>query len=149
VRAAEPWSAAEARAVLDGIDDPAPVLVALQALQERFGYVHADAIPMVAAAFAVTRADVYGVLTFYRDLRTTPPAGVQVRVCMGEACQSVGARRLRADVDTLVDPDVEVGVVYCLGNCALGPAAVVDGRLVGRATAAGVRASIEAARTGS
>ena len=144
-----PWSPDAARAVLSRIDDPGPVLLALQSLQESFGYVHADAVPLVAAAFNVSRADVYGVLTFYSDLRTSPPAGVEVSVCMGEACQSVGARALREQCDRLVDADCDVRSVFCLGNCALGPAGMVDGRLLGRASADAVAEAIAAARAGA
>ena len=79
--------------VLARIDEPGPVLLALQSLQAEFGHVHDEDVALVAVAFNVSRADVYGVLTFYRDLRTTPPPDVEVRVCMGEACQAVGAAR--------------------------------------------------------
>jgi len=128
------WSAETARAVLALIDEPGPVLVALQSLQEEFGYVHPEATQLVADAFNVTRADVYGVLTFYSDLRTTPPADVEVRVCMGEACQAVGARGLHEAAQSVLAGSAEVTRVFCLGNCALGPTAVVNGRLIGRAT---------------
>jgi formate dehydrogenase subunit gamma len=144
--ARQPWSTAAARRLLASIDDPAPVLVALQELQLEFGFVHPDAVPLVAEAFTVSRADVFGVLTFYRDLRTAPPAAVEVRVCMGEACQAVGARVLRSSVDDLAGADCAVSAVYCMGNCALGPTAVVNGRLIGRASAARLRADVEEAR---
>jgi formate dehydrogenase subunit gamma len=137
-----PWSPEEARGVLAGIDEPGPVLIALQALQLEFGYVHADAVPLVASAFNVSRADVYGVLTFYSDLRSTPPAAVEVRVCMGEACQSVGARSLLAATETSVSRDCDVQHVFCLGNCALGPTATVNGALIGRATPSAVASAI-------
>ena len=146
----EPWSHDAARAVLAGIDDPGPVLIALQALQETFGYVHPDAVALVAEAFNVSRADVYGVLTFYSDLRTTPPADVEVRVCMGEACQAVGARTLRADVRSARRRRAATSsTVFCMGNCALGPTAVVNERLIGRATGDGVRHAVARARSGA
>lgn len=135
----QPWSAEAARALLATIDEPGPVLVALQSLQEAFGYVHAEALALVAEAFNVSRADVYGVLTFYSDLRTTPPPDVDIRVCMGEACQAVGARGLLDDVSALAAQECEVRTVFCMGNCALGPTAVVNDRLMGRATGPSVR----------
>jgi formate dehydrogenase subunit gamma len=128
------WSADEARAVLARIDEPGPVLVALQSLQETFGYVHPDGLQLVADTFNVSRADVYGVMTFYGDLRNAPPADVEVRVCMGEACQAVGARDLLAGLPRVLPADADVTHVFCMGNCALGPTAVVNGTLVGRAT---------------
>ncbi len=110
------------RAVLARIDEPGPVLVALQSLQEEFGYVHPDALQLVADAFNVSRADVYGVMTFYSDLRSAPPADVEVRVCMGEACQAVGrADPARGRPVGGCPAGVDVSHVFCMGNCALGP----------------------------
>jgi formate dehydrogenase subunit gamma len=143
------WSPAAAHAVLDGVSGPGPVLMALQALQEAFGHVPADAVGLIAEHFNVSRADVYGVLTFYSDLRSTPPAAVEVRICMGEACQAVGARELRAQADTATPPDCDVRHVFCLGNCALGPTAVINGTLLGRASGESVASAIAAARRAS
>lgn len=122
-------------------DEPPGILVALQAVQDDLGYVPHDAIAEVAVRLNVSRADVFGVLTYYSDLRTTPPPDVLVRICMGEACQSVGARDLRAAVTPTLGR--EVRTVYCLGNCALGPTAEVNGRVIGRATTEALRARIE------
>lgn len=141
----EEWSADAARAVLARIDEPGPVLIALQSLQEAFGYVHPDGLQIVADTFNVSRADVYGVMTFYSDLRSAPPAPVEVRVCMGEACQAVGARGLLDASQSVLSTGVDVTHVFCMGNCALGPTAVVNGRLIGRATADRVRSAVREA----
>lgn len=127
-------TAAAAEEVLARLTPPLLVLPALQALQAEFGYVPDTSLAAVAQACGVSRADVYGVLTYYSDLRRTPPSAVEVRICMGEACQAVGARELRHGAESLVGPDVDVTHVYCMGNCALGPTAVVNGELLGRAT---------------
>ena len=129
------WSVDAARSVIATCNEPGPVLISLQALQHAFGYVHPDATQLVADAFNVSRADVYGVLTYYSDLRTTPPSEVEVRVCMGEACQAVGARELMAAAQQHLSPRCDVQAVFCMGNCALGPTAVVAGRLHGRVSA--------------
>ena len=146
MRPRPPWSPARAHEILSGIRAPVPVLLALQSLQEEFGFVHGDAVPLTADVLNVSRADVFGVLTYYRDLRREPPPAVEVQVCMGEACQAVGARGLRGSAEALAGPDTEVRDVFCLGNCALGPTAVVNGRIIGRATGDQVsRAVVEAA----
>lgn len=122
-----------------------PLLPVLHALQETFGYVDPRAVPLVAKALNLSRADVHGVLTFYPDLRTTPAGRVRVQVCRGEACQSVGAHALARhatsslQVDfggTTPDGSVTLDQVFCLGNCALGPTVTVDGHLHGRVHAA-------------
>lgn len=121
------------------------ILPALQEVQAEHGFVPDASIAQVADRLNVSRADVYGVLTYYSDLRTTPPPEVVVRICLGEACQSVGARALLAALPG--SAQCEVTRVFCLGNCALGPTAEVNGRLLGRASAESVRAWVETATT--
>ena len=135
------WSEELAAAVLEPCQgDETMVLVALQTLQERFGFVPAEGVPLVARLCNVSRADVHGVLSFYHELRTSPPAGRMVRVCRAEACQAVGARdieRAFADAGHPVGSHREslsVEAVYCFGNCALGPTVEVDGTLHGYCT---------------
>lgn len=138
-----PWSLDAATAVLASTcDKPGPILISLQALQEEFGYVHEQDVELVAKACNVSRADVHGVLTYYHDLRTSPPAPTTLHICVAEACQAVGSRDLVRDLEktfkTRMDEsggEVELKSVYCLGNCALGPSVMVNGELVGRASA--------------
>ena len=136
------WDSQVAESILAPLaSDPGPVLISLQALQEHFGYVHPDALPLIASTFNVSRADVHGVLTFYHELRTSPAPAHQVHLCAAEACQSMGARELQSKVEGNVS--AEVSKVYCLGNCALAPAALVDGKLMGRATLAKIQEELK------
>ena len=121
-----------------------PLLPVLLGLQERFGFVDPRAVPLVAGALNLSRAEVHGVLTFYPDLRSTPAGKVLVRVCRGEACQSMGGATLAEHAtsslglafgQTAADGSLTLEQVFCLGNCALGPAVTVDGRLHGRVQA--------------
>ena len=111
-----------------------PVLPALQAIQDRFGALERGDLVAVAEVLNLSVADVHGVMTFFHDFRSTPPLEHVVAICRGEACQAVGAERLMADVraDVGMAADVEVHEVFCLGNCALGPAGMIDNKLVGR-----------------
>jgi formate dehydrogenase subunit gamma len=137
----EAWSEDAARDLVRGISqEPGPVLLCLQAIQDRFGYVPADAVGMIAEACNVSRADVHGVFTFYSDLRSAPPPAIPVRLCAAEACQSVGGRELQRDWRRTCEADPGLadatGVdepIFCLGTCALGPAALVGQTLLGRA----------------
>jgi formate dehydrogenase subunit gamma len=117
------------------------LLPILHAVQEALGCVPAEVIPVLADELNLSRADVHGVVTFYHDFRSQPAGRTVVRVCRAEACQSVGAGRLVEHLrerygmslgDTRYDGSVTVEQVFCLGNCALGPAVQVDGRLHGR-----------------
>jgi formate dehydrogenase subunit gamma len=150
------WGEDVARATIDANAwQRGPLLPVLRALQETFGYVDERAIALVASALNLSRADVYGVLTFYSDLRTTAPGRVRLQVCRGEACQSVGANALAEHATaslgvpfgaTTADGAVTLDEVFCLGNCALGPTVAVDGRPQGRVDAGGFDQFVRDAR---
>jgi formate dehydrogenase subunit gamma len=117
------------------------LLPILHAVQEELGYVDPAVVPVLADALNLSTAEVHGVVTFYRDFRSTPPGRATVRICRAEACQAVGATALAAHArqrlgvgfgETTADGAVTLDEVFCLGNCALGPAVQVDGRLHGR-----------------
>lgn len=131
------------------------VLLSLQTIQDRYGYVPEGSVAVVAESENVSRAEVHGVLTYYSDLRTTPPAISVVRVCVAEACQALGSREVVADLNQR-GYDLHAGntiervsceQVFCLGNCVLGPSATVNGALRSRVNAEDLVAeAVEAAR---
>ena len=132
-----------------------PVLLCLQKVQEHFGYVPDGAVAVIADVCNITRADVHGVFSYYSDLKESPGPAVPVRICAAEACQAVGARALakawreQCEGDPQLAQDTGVDEpVYCLGNCALGPAALVNGELVGRADVQALVGAVAAARSG-
>lgn len=122
----------------------------LHDVQEALGHIPKAVMPAIARELNLSRAEVYGVVSFYHDFRTTPPPpGPVVKLCRAEACQSMGCERLAAALGNGVDwkgPAPEIRTVYCLGNCALSPAVMVDGRLIGRADARKIAAAVAAAR---
>ena len=115
----------------------------LHALQENFGYIDRAAIPLIAEALNVSKAEVLGTITFYHDFRSEPAGRRVIKLCRAEACQAVGCRSLEAHLhqahgaalgSTTHCGALTLEPVYCLGNCALGPSALVDGKLVARLT---------------
>lgn len=138
----EPWDEARgAEIIAERAKVEGATLVILHALQEAFGYVPEPAIPMVAAALNLSRAEVYGVFTFYHDFRKEPAGRHVLKLCRAEACQAAGGEALAVRAEkrlgiacgsTTADQRVTLEPVYCLGLCATAPSAVLDGRLVGR-----------------
>ncbi len=127
-----------------------PLLPVLHAVQAELGYVDPATVPLIADALNLSVAEVHGVVSFYRDFRTEPPAPTQVRVCRAEACQAAGGEALAHHADGLRRPGaVDVDDVFCLGNCALGPSVAVDGRLHGRMTAERLTAIVAASSEGA
>jgi formate dehydrogenase subunit gamma len=118
-----------------------PLLPILHAIQEAFGFVPDSAVPQIAAALMLSKAEVHGVISFYHDFRSAPAGRHVLKLCRAEACQTMGADavagRIKAALgidwhETTPDGRVTLEPVFCLGLCACGPAAMVDGRLVGR-----------------
>jgi formate dehydrogenase subunit gamma len=143
----KPMLASEGETVRRIVEDmkgrPGPLIEVLHAVQAALGYVPAESIPIVAEALNLSRAEVHGVVTFYHFFRETPPGRHMVSLCRAEACQSMGAddlvahakRRLGVDFhETTADGVFTLEPVFCLGNCACSPAAMIDGRLYGRLT---------------
>jgi formate dehydrogenase subunit gamma len=119
------------------------MLPILHALQEEFGYVDDEAIPLIADALNLSKAEVVGVVHFYHDYRHEAPGRHILKVCRAEACQSMGCESLVRHVtsklgagmgETTADGAFSLDTVYCLGNCALSPAVMLDGRLYGKVT---------------
>jgi formate dehydrogenase subunit gamma len=138
----EPWDAARgAEIIAEHAKVEGATLVILHALQEAFGYVPEEALPMVADRLNLSRAEVYGVFTFYHDFRKKPAGRHVLKLCRAEACQAAGGDALAARAetklgislgDTTPDERVTLEPIYCLGLCATAPSAMLDGRLIGR-----------------
>jgi len=118
-----------------------PLLPILHGLQEEFGYVPPETLPLVANALNISRAEVHGVFTFYHDYRDHPAGRHVLKICRAEACQSMGGERLASRAmellgvnwhETSADGAVTLEPVYCLGLCACAPAAMLDGEVIGR-----------------
>jgi formate dehydrogenase subunit gamma len=138
------WDEAAARAIVARWSGrEGPLMEVLHAVQAQFGWIPEAAIGVVAEGLNLSRAEVRGVVSFYHDFRTSPPARRVVRVCRAEACQAAGCEAVVAEFVrrhgvTVDAPGAELAVetVYCLGNCALGPSAMVGDELIGRVDAA-------------
>jgi formate dehydrogenase subunit gamma len=149
----EQWNGVRAEAIISAhLSMEGAALPILHALQAVFGCVPLDAEPLVAAALNLTRAEVHGIVTFYHDFRRIPPGRHTLHVCRAEACQSVGAKAAGAHLrralgvdwhQTTPDGTVTLEPVFCLGLCASGPAALVDGQPIGRLNEARIDRMLE------
>jgi len=142
VRTYEPWDAERAKALIaEQIGLEGPLLPILHAINDRFGHVNNEAIVIIADVLNLSRADVQGVVSFYHDFRREPHGRHVIKVCRAEACQSMGSEVISERLEralgikfgeTTPDRRVTLEPVYCLGNCALSPSALIDGKLFGR-----------------
>ena len=120
---------------------PGATLPILHDLLEQFGYIDDAAIPLIADALNISRAETVGVVSFYHDFRRSPSDGRVLKLCRAESCQAMGCEDLVSHLAvrhglTVDGADEDSGIraesVYCLGNCALSPAALIDGEPIGR-----------------
>lgn len=130
----------------------------LHALQEEFGYVDPQAVPLIADTLNLSRAEVHGTISFYHDFHTAPPPARIVKLCRAEACQALGCETVVAELardhgiavdDAAPGASYAVETVYCLGNCALGPSALAGDELIGRVDAARIAKLCDVRRTRS
>jgi len=120
-------------------DKPDELLEILNAIQRKAGYLSDGALRTIAQALNISRAEIHGVASFYHDYKREPGAKVTLKICRAEACQATGADALIAEAEaafgTKLDAkskNVALEAAYCLGNCALGPAVMIDEQLYGR-----------------
>lgn len=133
-----------------------PLLPILHGIQEEFGYVPAESLPVIASALNLSRAEVHGVVTFYHDYRSHPAGRHVLKLCRAEACQSVGGDAIADRVkqllgigfhETTKDGSVTLEPVYCLGLCACAPSAMLDGEVIGRLDVGKIDDIVEAVRS--
>lgn len=118
---------------------PEMLVQILQTIVMRYGWVPEETIRQIADELNLSRADVFGVMTYYHDFRTEAPGNHIVKICQAEACQAMGSRALTDHASKSLgaalhqtNEDVTLEPVYCLGNCACAPAVMIDGKTHGR-----------------
>lgn len=119
------------------------LLPILNDIQAALGHVPDAAVPIVAEALNLSRAEVHGVVTFYHDLKRAPADRPVIKLCRAEACQARGVARITALFED--DSRIQVETVYCLGLCASGPSAMVGERVFARLDEASARRLIDEA----
>ena len=119
------------------VNKPDTLLEILHDVQDKLGHVPEKALPLIADALNLSRAEVYGVATFYHDYHLKPTGKLIIKICRAEACQSAGGFAVIAALEkalkiklgeTTKDGKVTLEAVYCLGLCPMGPAALIDGK---------------------
>lgn len=138
------WTRAVSEAIADLGGLSGPLLPILHRLMDRLGRIPQEAVPVLARALDLSRAEVHGVVTYYADFRSEPLGERVVRICRAEACQARGGEALlerarlrtgcREDATRSDDGAFSVLPVDCLGLCSVAPAARIDGRAVGGLT---------------
>lgn len=111
-------------------DKEGPLLPILHDVQKVFGHVSEEAMREIALALNLTRAEVYGVVSFYHDFRKEAEPRPVLKLCRAEACKARGVEDLVPIADN--QSRIKVEAIYCLGLCAVGPSAMVGEKVYAR-----------------
>ena len=116
----------------------------LHAVQHHAGYIDRGYIPLLARTFNLSVAEVHGVITFYKDFRTTPPKGPIVQVCRAEACTARGGQAVERGRSNWVGrPNPSRSRKSSASGCSpQGPAVATGGELLVGVDAASVETII-------
>jgi NADH:ubiquinone oxidoreductase subunit E len=122
------------------------VLPALLKVQEKYGWVSAKAMDVIARQLVSTPALIFGAATFYSDIRTTPPPETEIAWCSGPTCRLLGGDRIREALQHVLDlplgghsEDHRYGLHLgqCNGTCHQAPMVWVNGKVTGPLSVAG------------
>ena len=120
---------------------PGGLLPLLHAIQDDVGYIPEDSYASIGKALNLSVAEVHGVVSFYHHFRTQPPGKHILHICRAESCQAMGSEHLEIHAksklgidyhETSLNGDITLEPIYCLGNCALSPAVMLDEKVYGR-----------------
>ena len=152
----EAWEEKRAREIIaPHAHESGAMLPILHALQAVFGFINEAAIPLIADALNLSRAEVHGVVSFYHDFRREPPERNVLKLCRAEACQAMGSDEIASHAhaklnsvcgETMRELRVALEDVYCLGLCSVAPSAMFNNKLVGRLTKARLDALLDKAQ---
>lgn len=150
------WNEAAAEAAIAPLlSVEGPLLPMLHAIQSAFGCVPGEATQFLAHKLNLSRAEVHGVISFYHDFRREPAGRTVVKLCRAEACQAMGAAATAQALlkhlgigwnETTKDGAITITPVYCLGLCAVAPAALIGDTPTARLDARALIARVEALR---
>jgi formate dehydrogenase subunit gamma len=134
---------------------PGGLMPLLHAIQDDLGYIPEESYPTISKALNLSVAEVHGVVSFYHHFRTHVPGRHILQVCRAESCQAMGCTELEQHLksqlgvdyhQTTADGAITLEPVYCLGNCALSPAVMMDDEIYGRVSATQVDQIVASAR---
>jgi len=106
----------------------------LSRIQHEFRWLPDEVIEVVMTEMNVTRAEIYGVISFYPQFRMTEPGKYVYRLCYGTACFVKGApiiaEKLKekyhmSNGETNPSKLFTLEFASCLGNCGAAPMAII------------------------
>ncbi|ADQ15189.1 NADH-quinone oxidoreductase subunit NuoE [Halanaerobium hydrogeniformans] len=127
----------------DIIFEEGSLLEELHNVQDTYGYIPENEIENLAEKFNLSRANAYGVISFYSMLYTEPTGKYIIRICDSISCHLNESESLLKAVksylgiennETSKDKKFTLEVVECLGHCAEGPVMMINDQIYEKLT---------------
>ena len=142
----DPLNKAEQKAIIDqAIEEnrerPGSVMLVLNEVQGKIGYVSPSMQVYIARQLNVPLGQVHGVVTFYSFFKTQPRGKHTIKFCLGTACYVAGVPQLvekarqMLSIDlgqTTPDGQITLEECRCVGACSQAPVIVVNEEVQGR-----------------
>lgn len=122
-------------------EESSPLMMVLEAIQKKFGYIPLDVQELVAEKLGMPFSEVYGVVTFYNFFSLNPKGKYVIGVCLGTACYVKNAQMVLDKIEQLLkikpgetteDGLFTIEALRCIGACALAPAMSINGKVYGQ-----------------
>jgi len=119
------------------------VILILQDIQSRFGFVSLPMLLRISELTGVRASELYSIVTFYAQFRLQPIGKNLIHICHGTACHLAGAEKIAeavrmetgtAEGETSEDGLFTVEPVACLGCCSMAPVMMINGKIYGGMT---------------
>ena len=127
--------------ILDGYPKNRTYLIPiLQKIHVAYRYLPEEALQMVMDELSITKAQIYGIVSFYPHLLITEPGKYIVKVCTGTACFVKGANLICNRIDekyhikvgeTDEKKFITLQTASCFGNCGAAPIIMVGHDTIG------------------
>jgi len=125
-------------------DDPRRKDTLIQVLHKAqgiFGFLAEEVQLHIADCFAISHAEVSGVISFYNYFTTTPKGKYRINVCLGTACYVNGAEKVLQEFERVLgikagqvtaDGKFSIESLRCVGACGLAPVITINDKVYGK-----------------
>jgi len=123
--------------------DKSNLIQILNEVQEKCGYIPEFAQSEISEYLNISRAEVYGVITFYSRFTLKPRGKYSISICLGTACFVKGAEKVLEEAKKTLGIDVggttkdgkfSIEAIRCIGACGLAPVFTINEEVFPRAT---------------
>ena len=113
----------------------------LHKAQGIFGFLPEELQLHIADRFAISHAEVSGVISFYNYFTTTPKGKYRINVCLGTACYVNGAEKVLQEFEHILgihvgkltpDGKFSLDSLRCVGACGLAPVVTINDKVYGK-----------------